>query len=449
MKKEERDALDFGRMDVPKLFRKLFVPTLMSMLFSAMFNLADGIFVGHGVGSDALAAVNIAAPIFMIFSSLAMMLGSGVSVVAATHLSHGNVKAASINVTQAFSLGLLIAVAGMAVMLLFPEELNTLFGGSERLEQDVVVYLHWVSWCATFCTMVGIIGMFVIRLDGSPRYAMLAEVIPAVANIFLDWLFIFPLGWGIRGAAFASSLSFSIGLGMTIYYMLFMSKTIRLYRPKFSLKAIRLTLRNLGYQVRLGFSTFLGEVAISVTMIVGNFMFMSRLREDGVAAFSTACYLFPLIFMFGNAVAQSALPIISYNHGAGNAARVRQSRRIAIGVGAAGGLAITLLGVLLSPWLVGMFLDSSTVAHAIAIEGLPWFAAGWLCLTLNLVLIGYHQSMGRAGRAVAYMLLRGFILIIPCFILLPHLLGDRGLWLAVPVAETLTLSMIVVTREKR
>jgi len=223
-----------------------------------------------------------------------------------------------------------------------------------------------------------------------------------------------------------------------------MSKTIRLYRPKLSRKAILLTLRNLGYQCRMGLSTMIGELAISCTMIVGNYMFMSRLHEDGVAAFSVACYLFPLIFMFGNAVAQSSLPIISYNYGLGAEGRVRQTFRVAIVTAALGGLVITILGVVLSPQIATVFLSTTTAAYGIAVKGLPYFALGFVLLSINLALIGYFQSLSRAGAAITFMLMRGIVLLVPIFVLLPSLIGDVGLWLAIPLSEALTLICIVV-----
>ena len=100
MNNKDRDSIDFGKTDIPQLFAKLFVPTLMGLIFSAFYNIADGVIVGHGVGSNALAAVNIAAPIFLISSSFSLMFASGVSIVGAVHLSQGNTKAACINTTQ-------------------------------------------------------------------------------------------------------------------------------------------------------------------------------------------------------------------------------------------------------------------------------------------------------------------------------------------------------------
>ena len=96
-----KDSIDFGSMDISTLFRKLLVPTVLGMVFSAIFVITDGIFVGKGIGSDALAAVNITAPLFMIAAGIGLMFGVGGSVVASIHLSQGKRKAANINITQA------------------------------------------------------------------------------------------------------------------------------------------------------------------------------------------------------------------------------------------------------------------------------------------------------------------------------------------------------------
>lgn len=96
-----KDSIDFGSMEIPKLFRKLLIPTVLGMVFSAVFVITDGIFVGQGIGSDALAAVNITAPLFLISTGIGLMFGVGASVVASIHLSQGKLKTARINVTQA------------------------------------------------------------------------------------------------------------------------------------------------------------------------------------------------------------------------------------------------------------------------------------------------------------------------------------------------------------
>lgn len=442
-KRQERDSIDFGKENITSLFMKLFIPTLFGLLFSAMLNLADGIFVGRGVGSDALAAVNIAAPIFMVSTGLSMLFGTGVSVVAAIHLSHGNVKAANINITQAFTVSLLLMFIISLVVMLFPAQTGRLFGGSPKLIPYVVDYLLYIV-PGLMAIVFLIIGMFVLRLDGAPKYAMTANVIASLLNIFLDWLFVFPLHMGIRGAAIATTIAQYVGAAMIIIYLLRWNRIIHFYKPKFSRKSIQLTIRNVGYMSKMGFPTFLGELAMSCLMIVGNYMFITRLHEDGVAAFSVACYLQPLIFMIGNSIAQSALPIISYNHGLNNVARIRKTFRFSLLLAVGSGLLITLCGVFYCKPVISLFLDSGLPAYHIAVTGFPLYALSFVLASVNIVLIGFYQSIEHARAATTFMLFRGFIFIIPIFIFFPDLVGNAGLWLAVPLSETLTLTIISV-----
>lgn len=441
--KDTRDALDYGEMRVPRLFRKLFFPTLLGLISSVLLNLADGIFVGRGVGSDALAAINIAAPVFQIATGIALMFGSGMSVVVAIHLGKGNRKAANINVTQAFTVGLLLMAMALVAINVFPRQTTMLFGGSEMLYPMVHQYIMGVSPCLMFL-VVNMVGLFAIRLDGSPNYAMAVNVVAALLNIFLDWLFVFPLQWGIFGAAVATSVASGIGTLMVAFYFLRLSNQLRLYRPKFSRTAIRLTARNCGYMLRLGLPTFIAETAISGMMITGNYVFMHYLHEDGVAAFSVACYLFPMIFMFGNAIAQSSLPIVSYNYGLGKTGRIRQTLHLSAGLACVLGLLMTLVGYLLAPQIANLFIDSKSTANGYASAGLPLFLLTSLPFTLNVVLIGFLQSMERYRPATVFMLMRGFIVIIPCFILLPEAIGLHGLWLAEPLSEAITLAVLLV-----
>lgn len=441
--RDNRDAIDYGKTRVPRLFRKLFFPTLLGLVSSVLLNLADGIFVGRGVGSDALAAINIAAPMFQIATGIALMFGSGVSVVAAIHLGKGNVKAANINVTQAFTIGLSLMAIVLIVINAFPYSTSMLLGCSELLYPMVYQYLVGVSPCLLFL-VINMVGLFAIRLDGAPVYAMTVNTISAALNIFLDWLFVFPLGWGIFGAAVATSVASGIGTLMVVWYFLKRSKVLKLYRPKFSHTAIRLTARNCGYMLRLGLPTFIAETAISCMIITGNYVFMHYLREDGVAAFSVACYLFPMIFMFGNAIAQSALPIVSYNLGRNNQERIRETLRISVVLACVLGLAMTIVGYLLAPQITGLFIEASSPAYAIGRTGIPLFLLTCLPFTLNVVLIGFLQSMERYRPATVFMLLRGFIVIVPCFILLPMAFGETGLWVAEPISESLTLLALVV-----
>ncbi len=440
---EQRDSIDFGTMDIRRLFIKLFIPTLLGLVSNALLNIADGVFVGRGVGSDALAAINIGAPVFLICTGISLMFGSGVSVVAGIHLGRGNIKAARINVTQAFTIAFMLMTLICTLVMLFPTTTARLFGGNDTLMPLVVQYLQGIT-PGLPALLIMIIGLFVIRLDGSPKIAMGIQALSSVLNIVLDWLFVFPLQWGIGGAAWATSVSEWIGAVLVMVYMFFFSRKLHFYRPKFTPTSLLLTARNTGYMIRMGISNFIAELGISTMMVVGNYVFISRLSEPGVAAFSIICYLFPVIFIFGNAIAQSALPIISYNHGRQQSERVRSTFRLSVGFVIVLGLTMSLCISQGNDYIVSLFLSKDLPAWQIAVDGLPVFSVGIIFFTLNIVLIGYEQSIEQASRATRHMLLRSIVFMVPGFLLLPSMVGNIGLWLAIPLSEFLTTLIILM-----
>lgn len=439
----KRDAIELSTLNVFTLFRKYFIPTLFGMLSMSAVTAIDGIFVGQGVGSDGIAAVNISIPLLMLFTGVGLMIGAGCSVVASIQLSKGKYKAARINVTQALLFATVVAAVPTLLILLFPEKTVKLLGSSDYLLPMAGDYLRWFVPSWIFQIWISI-SLFIIRLDGAPRLAMICSLISAVINIVLDWLFIFPLGWGVRGAAFATSVSIVAGGLIAMVYLVCYARHLRLYPIKWSVKSLGLCVRNIGYQCRIGSSALLAEATLATLMFMGNQTFMSYLGENGVGAFGIACYYIPFVFMVGNAIAQSAQPIISYNFGLGYRKRVRTTEKIALLTSFLCGILITFLFTCCPHRLVWLFLSPDSAAAEIAIKGFPYFSIGFVFFILNLSVIGYYQSVKRIKPATFFALLRGFIFLIPCFILLPKVVGSPGIWFALSLSEILTTSAILV-----
>ena len=437
-----RDKIDFGTGKIGPLFRVLFFPTLIGMVFMSLQTVIDGIFVGQGVGADGIAAVNIVAPLWMVATGLGLMFGIGASVIGGVHLAEKNVKAACIILTQSFGVGFFITLILSLLCLCFPMAVVYALGCSKPLERLALDYLLGLLPGMAFlfwqCE-----GMMLVRLDGSPRYAMWIQVAGAVTNIVLDWLFIFPLGMGVKGAAIATAIACGVGGLMSLVYFVWFSSSLKFYRLKTSVTSLLLTLRNLRDMAKIGFATFLTEIAMSITILVGNYQFMGMLHEDGVAAFAIICYLFPVIFSVNNAVAQAAQPIISYNYGAKQDLRVSRTLHLSLLTALTCGIIVMLTMIVGAETLVGMFLRPEENAYGIATGGLPWFSICSVFFALNVVFIGYCQSVTNAGRAIVYTVLRGIIFPLATFMLLPLFFGTTGLWLAIPAAELATLLIIV------
>lgn len=444
----KRDSIDFESSDIGRLFRKMLVPTLLGTLAMSAMTVIDGMIVGHGVGAIGVAAVNIVVPIYLIMSGIALMVGAGCSVVSSIHLAQGKLKVARLNVTQALSVSALVVALIGAVIVTFPTATAKLLGASPTLLPHVIDYMVWLMPGFVF-EMFSMIGLFIIRLDGAPRYAMWCNIIPAVLNAILDWVCVYPLEMGVKGASVATSICMIIGGVMSLSYLIFKADNLRLQLPKLSLKSLRLTLRNIGYQCRIGLSSLMGELSMAILIFVGNLVFMHHLGDDGVGAFGISCYYTPFFFSVGNSIAQSAQPIISYNYGAGRWKNIRHIRHMLLTTSLAVGTVMTLIFALLPNPLVALFVDIETQAGRIAIEGFPYFATGIIFFIVNVAIIGYYQSIERIGRAMLFVALRGIIFVIPAFVLLPKLIGTPGIWLAMPVAELLALLVIGMTNRHK
>lgn len=435
-------SIDYGHEPIGKLFSKLFFPTVAGMMFSVLLIITDGIFVGHGLGSDALAAVNIVAPAWTFATGIALMFGMGGSIIASISLSQGEEDKARFYMSASLIISTLFLLACSIIILIFPYTSLKLLGCSEELMPLARLYLlGFIPFSASNAFLVS--SSFFVRLDGAPKYAMSASIVAAVINVILDYLFIFPLQYGIMGAAIATSIGSLVGALMTAAYLT--RKCHKLHFSNISFAASRIKISHALKRIcTLGFPSFLGELALSFMMLIGNIVFMNYLGTDGVAAFSIACYFFPIIFMADSAIAQSAQPIISYNHGINNQSRISSATRLALTSAIVCSLVIFVATLFFSHGIASLFVNADSPAHAIATSGFPLYAICFVPCAINIISVVYFQSVERSNIAMLITLMRGFIFLGLAFWLMPILFGIKGIWLSVPMGEIITCVITVI-----
>lgn len=431
-----KESIDYGKEPIGKLFSKLFFPTVAGMMFSVLLIITDGIFVGHGLGSNSLAAVNIVAPVWAFGTGIGLMFGMGGSIIASISLSQGKEEKARYYMSVSLLVSTLFLLLCSAVILSFPHTSLRLLGCSESLMPLAKLYMiGFVPFAASNAFLVS--GSFFVRLDGAPKYAMACSITAAIINFVLDYLFIFPFQFGIMGAAVATSIGSLIGALMIFFYLSNHKRQLHFQSISFSKTNIRIT-HAVKRICTLGFPSFLGELALSFMMLIGNIVFMKHLGENGVAAFSIACYFFPIIFMLDSAIAQSAQPIISYNHGIKNNKRIFSATRLAITAAIACSIAIFITTYFYSHQISSLFVTSTSPTHAIATQGFPLYALSFIPCAINIIAVVYFQSVERSHIAMLITVMRGFLFMGLAFWLMPEWIGVKGIWLAVPVGETLT-----------
>ena len=189
---------------------------------------------------------------------------------------------------------------------------------------------------------------------------------------------------------------------------------------------------------KLGGASFISQSAVIIMIVCGNLVFVRELGTDGVAAFSICCYTFPLIYMIYTAISQSAQPIISYNYANGSMQRVKNVLHISLMWGVGIGACLTLSMMLFAPQISALFLEQGSAAYDIATRSLPLFSIGFISFAINMVSIGYFQSIEKINKAMMIIILRGIIFMPLFFYILPHIWSNNGGWLAVPATEIAT-----------
>ena len=434
--------MDLGKDKISGLFLKFLFPTIAGMIFSSIFVVVDGVMVGKGIGSEGLAGVNLISPLFTLSAGLGLMFGMGGSVLASEALGSGHIKQARTYTFFTLKLAMISSLLTLTFLLIFADETLSLLGVPEDLSDKASQY-YYPLIPAIFFNVLMTAGLFFIRLDGAPSFAMICVAISSIGNIFLDWLFIFPFGMGMFGAAFATTLSQVAGFGIMAYYIARRARIFRFSVMKTQTSEVKIFPLT-GRIMSIGFPAFLGDLSISFMVILGNFVFNKYVGVDGIAAFSVVCFIYPIVFMAYNAVVQSVQPIISYNYRQ-HLRRACQALKLSLLTIAVCGIVFSGIAWFWSENLVSLFLEKGTTAWELAARrGVGMFGTGFLFFGMNILLIGYMQSIGIVKQAIFLTVLRGGIFIAAAFVLLPLIYGINGIWLAVPVAEMISFVCICI-----
>lgn len=440
--------IDYENGSIRKLFVKQLIPSVLGMVFSALFVIVDGIFVGRGIGSDALAAVNIVAPIFTMMTGIGLMFGMGAAIIATIHLSKKKGKSANIIITQSFTISSLIMLLFTLLVICFPKQITVILGTPEDLITMETEYLTWISCFSVFQTAISSLPFFV-RIS-NPNYSLICLSVATVLNIVLDYIFIFVFKWGLKGAATATGIGQVMATLMLVSYLIKDTTGLKFVKLHITYKNMQCALRNTAIIVRLGFAVFLSELTISIMSIAGNYTFSFYIGVAGVAAFSIINYMFPIVYMVFNAISQSAQPIISYNYGQNKRDKYISTLRLAIWTTIViSGIFVSIL-TLFNHQFVSLFIpDRTNPAWEIATNGLPYFSLDFIFFGVNVIAIGYYMSVQNVKRAMMFTIIRGVFPII-CFVIIPVWLGIKGIWLSVPIAEisTTLIILIIITKTK-
>lgn len=416
------------------------VPSVSAMIVSFTYNMVDGMFVGQGVGPSALASVNLAMPFTQIMTGLASMLSIGGATAMAIYKGKNDAKKAN----QVFlTSSLLVILTGLILTIIgfFASTfIARLFGATALLIGQTSTYIQWYSLFSIFFTAT-ILGNSFVRNDGSPGLAFLGMIIGAFSNIFLDWLFIFPLQMGIKGAAIASGLGQLLSCLVLAIHFLRKKGILRIERFSVTIKQCREV-------IVCGLPEFVIQISQPMTIFCYNQVILHYLGESGLTAFAGVTYMMVIMLGVFFGISQGLQPLIGTSYGRRENHKVAYFFRAGLLINLI--LAATLYGiyVLVGPFALRLFITDYTLIPT-AYTALKWYGLAYIPAAINIIYITYFLSIRKSMQAFLISCSRGIILNCLLIFTLPALFGSQVIWIPLFVAESLTFIFAIMLKKRK
>ena len=444
MKREARQQIsneeqEFLSGKISSLFLKYGVPSAIGILFIGIQTVIDGIFAGNFAGPDALAAVNIAIPVYTFMASLIVVVGIGCQTVIGISSGAGNHKKGSDALRSAFLFLLGLSTLMTILVLCFRHDIVIFLGADDQLYSHSVAYL---TALAPFFPLLSVLflGDYFLKSQGKPYLGMTILGTSVVINIILDYLFIAHLQMGALGAGLATGISFNIGALFAFPHLFKRKSQVAVQKGKYSWKLIQNMLYN-------GSSEGVSELSAAFTMFMFNRAMMLYIGAAGVAAFTSINYLIYMGITLFVGMSDGLIPVMSYNYGAANMKRVLKILRTNIVVNGTIGLLLCILAFFGGKTLVTLFFNQSAENMStinLAVNGSKICAFAFLFNGFNIAMSSFFTSMGDARTSVVISLLRGLIFISIGLFIFPRLFDADGVWFAIPFAELCTLIIALI-----
>lgn len=422
---------DFLNKSVKQVFMRYLVPSVFATMVTSIYVLADTIIVGKGIGTIAVAALNIVLPLYNIFFGLGLLFGVGGSVLMSILRGEGDEKGSNAYFSTSLVAMCVVLALSLAFFTAFMEKIALVFGGTPETMPYIMDYMPYIVWGMGLFFFSSYLQTF-IRNDGAPRLAMYAVVSGGVANIILDYVFVYNFNMGMAGAAIATVM----GSGLTVVILLthFFTKKNNLH---FSLKGVRPSfIKNI---ILNGFASFLIEVASGVTIFVFNIQLLKYAGNTGVSVYSIISNTAIVVVCICKGINQAAQPLLSTNYGAGLYERTDKIRSLAVKVSIIICAVPVILGLVVPDFFTYIFINPDSAILSMSAPAIRIYFVGFMMLGINMVFICYFQAILKNGYSMIICLMRGLILVVAFAYIFPLFMDVTGIWLAVPAAETITM----------
>lgn len=419
---------DLESKSIGKLLFQFSLPAIIGMLVNALYSIVDRIFVGRGIGALALSGVAVTFPLTAVIMAFGMLVGIGAAATSSIRLGQKNKEAAEKILGNAFTLVIIFSLLVTVVGLIFLDPILYAFGASS----ETFSYAKQFATVILFGVVLQNIGFGLnnmIRAEGNPKIAMMTMLIGAGLNFILNPLFIFGMRLGVVGSALATIFSQAVCSTWVILYFTKGNSMLKLKKENMKLDGE--IFKDI---LSIGISPFSMQIAASVVTIIFNKSLEKYGGDIAIGAYSLITSIAMLIMMPIFGINQGAQPIIGYNYGARNIARVKKTLFYAC-VAATTIATVGFILIELFPVQIISAFGNDKDLLELGSRGLRIYLMMLSFVGIQVVCSNYFQAIGKAKKSMFLALLRQVVLLIPLILLLPHFFQLNGIWMAGPISD--------------
>ena len=440
----QNPPLILGIEPIGKLLKGYAVPAIIAMTAASLYNIADSIFIGHGVGALGIAGLAITFPFMNLAAAFGSLVGVGASTVVSVKLGQKDYAGANRALGNVLVLNIVIGIAFTIICLPLLDAILNFFGAGENTISYARDYMR-VILIGNVITHSYLGINAVLRSSGHPRKAMFATLASVIINVALNPIFIFGFGWGIKGSAWATVISQVISLAWLMVHFADKSQLLHFKKGIYRLKSE--LVRSI---LAIGLSPFLMNLCACLVVLLINLGLKEHGGDMAIGAYGIVnriVFLFLMIVMGFN---QGMQPIAGYNYGALHFDRVIKVTKLTIGW-AVGVCMFGFAVAYLFPWYIIRMFTSDEELIQTAIYGMQIIFAAFPTVGFQMVSSNFFMSVGMPKQAIFLSLTRQLIFLIPLLVILPKFFGILGVWISLPASDFIAfiLSAIMLVRQFR
>ncbi|PNH83216.1 MATE family efflux transporter [Vibrio diazotrophicus] len=413
---------------VARVFWRFAIPSILAMLVSGLYQIIDGFFVGHYVGSNGLASINMAIPLLGLIMGFGLLVGMGGGSELSRYRGENDLPATQSTLITALFLIILIGLFATAAFITFGQSLLRMQGASGVTMEMSWSYVQTMSFGALISIGASAMPMLV-RNDDSPNFATLFIIVGALTNIVLDYVFLGPLEMGLKGAAIATLIAQLTTCVLCLRYFMSPKAKTKLTVKQFDKDiAIRI--------LQLGTSNLVMFIYFGFIMAFHNMQYLAYGDTTQLAAFAIVGYIASCYYFVAEGLVSGLQPPVSYYLGAKQYKRIIDTVKLAFSVTVGAGIALVLLLNLVPEVFIGIFISGNETLleaskNGIRLHLMALFIDGFLFMASI-----YFIAVGKSGQAL-FVSVGNMLVQLPFLYILPKYLGINGIWLAVPLSNVI------------